>query len=167
MAELAVREGVLGPGLPALTFGTGPALLVLSGLTAEHAVPTGAERKQQLRMFVPLADRFTVHVLNRRPGLPEGTTVADLATDVAVAVREDVSDAVTVVGISTGGAIALQLAADHPDLVRRLVVVCAACRLSGRGREAQRRLAELALAGRPGAGWGGLGPLLAATRPAR
>jgi pimeloyl-ACP methyl ester carboxylesterase len=42
-------------------------------------------------------------------------------------------------GISTGGAIALQLAVDHPQTVRRLVVACAASSLGDSGR---RRLAQ-------------------------
>lgn len=52
-----------------------------------------------------------------------------------------------VLGISTGGSIALQLAADRPALVRRLVVAGAACRLSEHGRAFQRRVAELSAAG--------------------
>lgn len=54
---------------------------------------------------------------------------------------------VDVLGISTGGSIALQLAADRPDLVRRLVVAGAACRLSEHGREFQRQTARLSAAG--------------------
>ena len=50
-------------------------------------------------------------------------------------------------GISTGGSIALQLAVDWPGLVRRLVVVGAAHRLSEQGREFQRHMAQLAAAG--------------------
>jgi len=52
-----------------------------------------------------------------------------------------------VLGISSGGSLALQLAADRPELVSRLVVAGAAYRLSDHGREFQRRAAELAAAG--------------------
>jgi pimeloyl-ACP methyl ester carboxylesterase len=46
-----------------------------------------------------------------------------------------------VVGTSTGGSIAQQLAADHPDVVRNLVLLSTACRLGPEGRSLQRRVA--------------------------
>jgi pimeloyl-ACP methyl ester carboxylesterase len=48
---------------------------------------------------------------------------------------------------STGGSPALQLAADGPELVSRLVVAGAAYRLSEHGREFQLRVAALSAAG--------------------
>ncbi|MGH3579775.1 MAG: alpha/beta fold hydrolase [Mycobacterium sp.] len=46
-----------------------------------------------------------------------------LAADLAVAIRQLAPSAQMVVGMSLGGLAALSLAADYPDLVRRLVVV--------------------------------------------
>jgi pimeloyl-ACP methyl ester carboxylesterase len=46
-----------------------------------------------------------------------------------------------VIGLSTGGSVALQLAIDHPELVRTLVITAAAYRLSDRGRRVQQRIA--------------------------
>ena len=51
--------------------------------------------------------------------------------------------AVDVLGVSTGGSIALQFAADHSGVVRRLVLVSSGCRLGPRGRQAQRQIAGL------------------------
>lgn len=48
---------------------------------------------------------------------------AHLADDVAVVVRELAPDAELVVGMSLGGITAICLAAQHPDLVRRLAIV--------------------------------------------
>ncbi|WP_199433715.1 alpha/beta fold hydrolase [Qaidamihabitans albus] len=52
-------------------------------------------------------------------------------------------------GVSTGGSIALQLAADHPAAVRRLAIVSDAYQLGSRGRDAQRETAEWLRDGRP------------------
>jgi pimeloyl-ACP methyl ester carboxylesterase len=93
--------------------------------------------------------------------------MADLAEHVAVAVRTDLRAPVRLVGISTGGSIALQTAIDHPDVVDRLVVLSSACRLSEAGRTAQRLLAERTLAGRHRAAWSALAPMLATGRAGR
>ena len=76
---LAVDGGVLDGGLPYLAVGQGPPLVVLSGFSAEHANPTGAARRFSLRPLLPLARQFTVHLVNRKPGLLPGATMRDLA----------------------------------------------------------------------------------------
>ena len=70
---------------------------------------------------------------------------------------------VAIMGISTGGSIAQQLAIDHPQLVRRLVLVAAACRLGPGGRRMQRDLARFTLAGQRRRAWAATGPELATT----
>lgn len=50
-------------------------------------------------------------------------TPANLADDVAVAVRAHAPDARVVVGMSLGGLTSMELAVRHPDLVRHLVMV--------------------------------------------
>jgi pimeloyl-ACP methyl ester carboxylesterase len=153
-----VREG-----LPYLAVGQGPPLVVFSGLTAEHANLTGLERRFQLQSLKPLARHFTVYAVNRKPGLPVGATIKDLADHYAEAIARQFPGPVLVHGISTGGSIAQQFAIDHPQLVRRLVLAATACRLSSHGREVQRRYAELTRQGRPRRAYAALGPALAAT----
>jgi pimeloyl-ACP methyl ester carboxylesterase len=75
-----------------------------------------------------------------------GTTISDLANDYAVALKEEFDGPVDVLGISTSGSIALQLAVDKPTVLCRLAVAGAAYRLSEYGREFQRRTAELSAA---------------------
>jgi pimeloyl-ACP methyl ester carboxylesterase len=162
-APLNVEEGVLAGGLPYLAVGQGPPLVVLSGFSAEHANPTGAARRFSLRPLLPLARQFTVHLVNRKPGLHPGTTMRDLAGHYAHALERAYTGPVAVAGISTGGSIAQQLAIDHPHLVARLVLVAAACRLAPAGRRMQRDLAQHTLAGRPRRAWAATGPELAAT----
>ncbi len=162
----AIRESELHGGLPCLVVGSGPPLIVLTGLSPENRPPSGAERTGQLRSVRMLTDRFTVHLVNRRPGLEPGTTMHDLANDVAAAIRE-LEWPLPVVGVSTGGSIALQLAMDHPGIVSRLVLWSAACRLGPDGRRRQLALAAHTRAGRPRRAWAALGPAMAGTPPTR
>ncbi|SEH02945.1 hypothetical protein SAMN05444920_13157 [Nonomuraea solani] len=73
-------------GLPCLSIGAGPPLIVLL-FTPEAAIPTGFGRRYLMRTVGPLTEHFTVHVLNRRPGLPSTTTMADLAAHYARAME--------------------------------------------------------------------------------
>ena len=142
-----VREGILKGGLPCLSFGDGPPLIVFPGLGMTNANPTGFQRWGEVRLLAPLARVVTVYRVSRRVGIEPGTTMVDLVNDYVGALEDEFAGPVDVLGISTGGSIALQLAADRPGLVRRLVVAGAAYRLSDHGREFQRRMAELAVAG--------------------
>lgn len=56
---------------------------------------------------------------------------------------------IDVLGESTGGSIALQLALDHPDVVKRLLLVSAAAAMRGSGRTAQREVGRRLRAGEP------------------
>ena len=165
---MRVEEGQLAGGLPYVAVGSGPPLVVLGGLSAAHGPPSMMERWPPLRTFGrPFQRVFRVFLVSRRIGLPAGTTMADLAEHVAVAVRADLPAPVRLVGISTGGTVALQTAIDHPDIVDRLVVLSSACRLSDLGRTAQRHLAERTLAGQHRAAWAALAPTLSTGKAGR
>ncbi|MDQ4004205.1 MAG: alpha/beta hydrolase [Actinomycetota bacterium] len=142
-----VREGMLKRELPYLSFGHGPPLIVFPGLGMTNANPAGFQRWGEVRLLAPLARAFTVYRVGRRVGMEPGTTMTDLANDYAKALEDEFGGQLDVLGISTGGSLALQLAADRPGLVRKLVVAGAAYRLSEHGREFQRTMAELAAAG--------------------
>jgi pimeloyl-ACP methyl ester carboxylesterase len=138
-----VSEGRLSTGVPYLRFGQGPPLLVASGLSSEHANPQGIWRRMSLAWAAPFAQHFTVYLVNRRPGLAPDTSMTDIAADYAGAIENDLGAPVHLHGTSTGGSVALQLAVDRPELVERMVVSAAACRLSEHGREVQREVARL------------------------
>jgi pimeloyl-ACP methyl ester carboxylesterase len=65
--------------------------------------------------------------------------------------RERFSEPIDLMGISTGGAIALQLAVDYPSAIRRLVVVAAASWLGNVGRRKLRQYGDQIAQGRSGA----------------
>ncbi|TLG09861.1 alpha/beta fold hydrolase [Nocardia cyriacigeorgica] len=148
--QLAVTEGVLRHGMPYLAFGSGRPLVFLRWFTPDHANPTGWMRSSELKKLAGLARHYRVYAVGRAPGTPAGTTMADIAAEHADALRAEFGTPVDILGVSSGGSIALQLAADHPEVVRKLVVVSSACRLDPATRIGQRRYAEAVLAGKRG-----------------
>jgi pimeloyl-ACP methyl ester carboxylesterase len=78
--------------------------------------------------------------------------MAAVAADVAAALTA-LGGPVPVVGVSTGGSIAQQLAVDHPGAVDRLVLVSTAYHLGPLAREAQARALRLAEQGRDRLAW--------------
>jgi pimeloyl-ACP methyl ester carboxylesterase len=149
--EFEITEGTLPGGLPYLRFGSGPRLIVLRGFTTTHDNPTGLQRKVEVRMLAPLARHFDVYAVNRAPGLAPGATMADIATQHAEAFRAEFGEPVDLLGLSSGGSIALQIAADHPDVVHRLVLVGAAGRIGAEAAAAQMRYIDAVAAGKRGA----------------
>jgi pimeloyl-ACP methyl ester carboxylesterase len=146
-------EGCLYGDVPYLRMGRGSPLLLARGLTAEHTNPSGFERRMMYRMMAPFAGHFTVYGANRKPGLAPGTTMSDLAGHYAEAIEHDIGEPVFLLGASTGGSVSLQLAIERPDLVRRLVLQAAACRLAPRGRHAQAEVARLTKEGDHRGAW--------------
>jgi len=150
-SEFTVTEGTLPGGLPYFRLGTGPRLIVLRGFTTTHDNPKGMQRSFEVKMLAPLARRFDVYAVNRAPGLAPDTTMADIATQHASAFREAFGEPVDLLGMSSGGSIALQVAADHPDVVRRLVLVGAASRIGKEAAAAQMRYIDAVAEGKRGA----------------
>jgi pimeloyl-ACP methyl ester carboxylesterase len=145
---MLAERGMMG-ALPYAAIGTGPPLVVLVGLSPTTGVEGDRMLEVALRPFAALAETRRIVVFNRRPHLPRGMTMAELAAEHARAIRESLASAVDVIGVSTGGSIAQQLAADHPDVVGRLVLVSTACRLGRAGQSLQRRVAARIRAGAP------------------
>lgn len=148
--------------MPYLAAGDGPPLVMLPGLSGKNTNPTGVARSMLLHSLGQIPERFTVYVVNRRSGLSPGSTIATLADHYAEALADEFGAPVPIMGVSTGGSIALQLAAAHTQLVSRLVLIAAACRLSPNGRQVQLTMAEQIEAGRPRVAWAAIGRAIAA-----
>lgn len=143
------RAGFLPNGLPYNCFGRGPrVLIIVPGLAYDHRPIPGLLLPLTAAMYRFLEADYTVFLVNRRPGLPAGATITSLADDYAIAIRTALGAPVDVLGVSTGGAIAQALAADHPALVGRLVLHSSAYRLGQAARAAQGRAGQLARQGR-------------------
>ncbi len=145
--DVRLERRVLGP-LPVLVAGAGPPLLYIGGLLPVVGVDSDLARRSAEYSARPFADIRTVIYANRRPGLPRGTTMAAIAAEHAEAISALGSGPVDVLGVSTGGSIAQQLAAEHPDSVRRLVLAGTGCRLSAMTRRMQERVARDIRSGR-------------------
>jgi pimeloyl-ACP methyl ester carboxylesterase len=141
-----VERGALGR-YPCAAVGAGDPVVVLSGLMPVTGVEGEITVRSAVGPFAALAGRRRLVALNRRSHLPRGMTMAELASEHAEAIAADLAAPVDVIGVSTGGSIAQQLAADHPGAVRRLVLVSTACRLGPEGRRVQRQVAARIRAG--------------------
>jgi pimeloyl-ACP methyl ester carboxylesterase len=141
-----LERGTIGR-LPFAAMGTGDPVLVIAGLAP--VTGPGSDRMAQMTTgsIAPLAQRRRLVLVNRRAGLPRGMTMAEMAAEHAEAIRDGLGAPVDVVGTSTGGSIAQQLAADHPGVVRRLVLLSTACRLGPEGKRLQRAVAARVRAG--------------------
>ena len=109
-----------GLHLSALVWGTGDPQLVLihGGAQNAHTWDTVA-----LALGIPIV-AIDLPGHGHSDWRPEGDYLPDkMVDDVALAVRQLAPDARAVVGMSLGGLTALCLAADHPELVRRLGIV--------------------------------------------
>jgi len=116
-------------------------LVVFQGLLFENKPQPGLA----IRMYKFLEDDYSVYVVLRKPGLPSSYTLRDMADDYATMIRDEFGGPIDVIGISTGGSIVQHFAADHPDLVRRLVIHSSAYSLSDDAKQLQLSLGELAL----------------------
>lgn len=134
-------------GLPYTATGHGEPLIVLAGLSGVAGVVGDREFGTIVAPVGQLAASRRLIVLNRWSGMPDGLTMGELAARYDEAVCAGVGGPIDVLGVSTGGSIAQQWAADHPATVRRLVLVSTACRLGPVGRDLQARVGQLLRAG--------------------
>jgi pimeloyl-ACP methyl ester carboxylesterase len=135
--------------LPHIRLGSGSPLVVMPGLSGRDGSPVRLTQWMRRKEITHLSGHRAVWSIDRRAGLEAGTSIANLAADYAATIRSLFDAPVDIVGVSTGGSIALQLAVDHPGLIRRLVLVSSAHRLSDHGRNTQRSIAALLRERRP------------------
>lgn len=141
-----VREGSVGK-YPCLVVGSGRPLVVLAGLVPQAGIAAGPMRANHERTARLFARGREVFYLNRRRGMPQGITMAGIAAEHADGLRERFGGPVDLLGMSTGGSIAQQIAAEHPDVVRRLALISTGCRLGAEAKRVQRRVATRVRAG--------------------
>ena len=145
------QQGYFRSGLPYTRIGNGPNILVVfEGLTFEHKPQPLA----MARAYSFLAQDYTIYSVLRRPHPPQGYTLDDMAHDYALMIEEEFGSPVDIIGVSTGGSVALHFAALHPALVHRLVLHSSAHTLNLKAKQLQLDVARLAAAGRWKRAWG-------------
>jgi pimeloyl-ACP methyl ester carboxylesterase len=137
--------GYFRNGLPYNRVGRGPRnLVIFQGLVFENK-PLPARMSWLYRSYYKyLEEDYTTYIVLRKPGLPDGYSLQNMADDYATMIKDEIGGPVDVIGVSTGGSIAHHFAADHPDLVRKLVIHSSAYTLSDLTKRVQMRVGYLA-----------------------
>ena len=127
-------------------FGHGKeSLVILPGMSVQRVMGLADAIEAA---YSPLADDFTIYVLERRNAMPLPYPVRDMARDTARAMQALGLGPACLFGASQGGMMALCVALEHPELVRRLVLGSASARVTeARYRQVFGRWAALARAG--------------------
>ncbi len=101
-------------------FGQGEkTFVILPGLSVQSVMGAAEAIAAE---YAPLTEEYTVYVFDRRKELPAVYTVADMAEDTAEAMQALGLSHVYLFGASQGGMMGLQLALDHPQLIRKMVL---------------------------------------------
>lgn len=139
-----VRAGTVE--MDVIRFGTGPRpFVLLPGVSLQPIAPSGELVAKQYRRFWAT---HTVFLPERRRNMPATYSVRQMTDDtVRVLEAMGVCEAADVAGMSQGGMMALCMAIDHPQRVRRLLVGCSAARPNATLERTLGRWGALAAAG--------------------
>ena len=119
-------------------------MVILPGLSVQSVMGSAAAIKAQYKIF---KDDYTVYVLDRRENPPADYSMEDMARDTAFAMKALGPEGCCVFGASQGGMMAMCMAIDHPELVRKMALGSTAAKMDDRGREDTKRWIELAQSG--------------------
>ncbi|MFX1406103.1 MAG: alpha/beta fold hydrolase [Promethearchaeota archaeon] len=141
--KYGVETGFFEDGLPYARMGNKPKIIVnIEALSFKHEPPTGTTLKQFVKSARAFANEYTIFLVGRKQNLPENYLFDKMAEDYAKMIQREFKRPVDIMGASTGGQLVHYLAANHPDVVRKLVIISAAFRLSERGVEIERTAEE-------------------------
>lgn len=148
LSALGIETGQFGGTYPYVRLGNGPkTLLVIPGLSdamfdGTYGRVDALLLRRAFRNYLEAG--YVVYVVSRPRGLGDNQSIASMARDYANVLESYVGSA-SVLGISLGGLIGQELARLRPELVDRLVVAVAGCRLAASGRPIVRELRGRAL----------------------
>ncbi len=138
-----IETGFFVDGLPYARIGDKSNIIVnIEALSFKHEPPSGFMLKQFVRSARSFLDEYTMYLIGRKQNVPKDYTFTDMASDYAKLIQREFNEPVVIMGVSTGGQIAQYLAANHPDVVKKLIIISAAYRVSEKGAEIERKAAE-------------------------
>ncbi|MBD3256534.1 MAG: alpha/beta fold hydrolase [Candidatus Lokiarchaeota archaeon] len=141
--KYGIETGSFEDGLTYARMGDKSEILInIEALQYKHEPPSGFTLKEFIKTANIFSDNYSVYLIGRRPNLPKNYLMPDMANDYATMIRREFKKPVDIMGISTGGQIAQYLAVDHPDVVRKLVILSAAYRISKSGAKIEKKAAD-------------------------
>lgn len=103
-------------------FGNGAKpLVVIPGLAIKSVMKSAASLQVQYKMF---AEGYTLYFFDRRKNVEPGYSLEEMARDQVLAMQALGLNDVALYGVSQGGMVAQHIAANHPELVNKLVLGC-------------------------------------------
>ena len=109
-----------------VSFGSGSkSLIVLPGLSDGLATVKGKAWILSLPYRKFFRD-YTVYMFSRKNRMPEGYTIRDMAHDQFLAAQKIGIGQFCLLGVSQGGMISQYIAADHPEIVKKLILAVTA-----------------------------------------
>jgi pimeloyl-ACP methyl ester carboxylesterase len=144
------RHGVFYGDIPYACWGTGSRKMLIFAGGPGNTVPGKFVINNFYHEFDPFTKEYTLYLVARRKGQPEGYSTRDMSNDYAEMIKHDLGGHVDVViGTSMGGMIAQHFAADHAALADHIVIALAAHQMSAIGKEIDLKFAQYLSQGKP------------------
>ena len=102
-------------------------LVIIPGLSVQSVM---SQADAIAQAYEHLAEDYTVFLFDRRKDLPESYSIKEMARDTAEAVRSLGLGPVYLFGTSQGGMIAMEMAVEYPEMVRKLALGSTAARVT-------------------------------------
>ena len=118
-----------------VSFGHGDKAFVLLPGLSDGLMTVKGKALLLAKPYKVFFDQYTVYMFSRKNELPEGYSIRDMAEDQAMAMQELGIGRASVLGVSQGGMIAQLLAANHRELVEKIVIAVSAPRVNELIRE--------------------------------
>ncbi|SEM36725.1 Pimeloyl-ACP methyl ester carboxylesterase [Butyrivibrio sp. ob235] len=126
-------------------FGAGPRnMVILPGLSVQSVMGSADAVADAFTMAV---NDFTVYTIDRRKELPPEYSVYDMARDTAEVIKQLGLSDIYLFGASQGGMIAMTIAIEYPELVKKLALASTSSHVTDEQFESLNKWIELAKKG--------------------